>query len=114
MSNFQMKPVTRALVINESTTVADVIKNGNEVQKKVAYLFDVDGNGKYDEFEAKSFNKTNVSIYSNTAKLYRENELYDSVDISKKEESNKLYNEWLGQRTVQNAIEYEIYTEILN
>ena len=61
--NSNGEPFTQRLTVEAGMTTAYVEKNGNNAQKLVRLLFDADGDGEYNDYEAEVFNKTRVSVF---------------------------------------------------
>lgn len=64
-SNAPIKPLKTRLYIGTNMSLNTVQEKGNQAQKKVAQLFDFNGDGKFQENEAATFNSVRISDYGN-------------------------------------------------
>ena len=68
-----LKKLNTRLEIQEGMTVKDVQAKGNAAQKAAAILFDFNGDGEFDYYEAYSFNQSRIAYDANNGEV----RLYD-------------------------------------
>ena len=105
MINGDKKVLPQRLSVTAGMSWYEIDRDGNSAQKQSRIIFDADGNGRYDEREAKVFNSTRVSVQTDkngikTVKVYnkKNNKLITTVVLDK--ETQSLYDDLYSKHGV--------------